>query len=235
MLPYGLSSSSRMSKLPAVAVYLSVLPPSDISWCVTTGASGGTGVSFSSPLCSSDLCSSPLFWSVLVAVDGVGLRLSWVRDSCATASGPCGNRMQNTIRAATAIPQQTKRRATFMSDTSSLGIAKTITAATRIQMRSVTNCKKTVAHERARCPAERVKMKILDVTPMLTVLSIDSAVEFYRDVLSFRCVTSTPGWACVALDGTEVMFALPNAHLAFQKPAMTGSLYFNSDDVDAWW
>jgi len=78
-------------------------------------------------------------------------------------------------------------------------------------------------------------MKILDVTPMLTVLSIDSAVEFYRDVLSFRCLTSTPGWAYVALDGTEVMFALPNAHLAFQKPAMTGSLYFNTDDVDAWW
>jgi uncharacterized glyoxalase superfamily protein PhnB len=39
----------------------------------------------------------------------------------------------------------------------------------------------------------------------------------------------------MALDGTEVMFALPNAHLAFQKPAMTGSLYFNTDDVDGWW
>src|SRR6476646_2391207 len=113
-----------------------------------TGASGGTGVSFSSDLCSSALC-----WSVLVAGDGVGLRLSCVRDSCAIAREPCGNGVPNNINAATAIPLETKRRATFMSETSSIRIAKTISAATRIQMRSVTNCNGTVADQPARCLA----------------------------------------------------------------------------------
>ena len=78
-------------------------------------------------------------------------------------------------------------------------------------------------------------MKILDITPMLTVASMDSAIAFYRDVLGFECLASMDGWACVGCDGTELMLALPNSHLPFDRPMMTGSLYFNTDDVDAWW
>lgn len=78
-------------------------------------------------------------------------------------------------------------------------------------------------------------MKILDVTPMLTVAAMDEAIAFYRDNLRFECLASTDVWACMAKDGTEVMLALPNAHLPFEKPVMTGSLYFNTDDVDALW
>jgi uncharacterized glyoxalase superfamily protein PhnB len=78
-------------------------------------------------------------------------------------------------------------------------------------------------------------MRILDVTPMLTVTNIEAAVSFYRDTMGFECVASMDGWACVACDETEVMFALPNAHLPFERPMLTGSLYFRTDDVDAWW
>jgi len=78
-------------------------------------------------------------------------------------------------------------------------------------------------------------MKILAVTPMLTVTDVNQAIAFYRDVLGFQCVSSFEGWATMSRDGAEVMLALPNAHLAFEKPLMTGSLYFNTDDVDAWW
>src|SRR5215469_3765992 len=78
-------------------------------------------------------------------------------------------------------------------------------------------------------------MKILDVTPMLTVTAMEPAIAFYRDVLGFECVASAEGWACMASSGTEVMLALPNAHLPFETPVMTGSLYFKTDDVDAWW
>ena len=78
-------------------------------------------------------------------------------------------------------------------------------------------------------------MKILGVTPMLTVTAIEPAVAFYRDVLGFRVVSSAEGWAAVARDGVEVMFALPNAHLPFDAPRFTGSLYFRVDDVDALW
>lgn len=78
-------------------------------------------------------------------------------------------------------------------------------------------------------------MNLLSVTPMLTVLSIKDAVDFYCSTLGFRRVASAEGWACVSLDSVEVMFALPNQHLPFSQPQMTGSLYFRSNDVAAWW
>jgi len=78
-------------------------------------------------------------------------------------------------------------------------------------------------------------MKILDVTPMLTVIAVESAIAFYRDTLGFECLASTDAWACMGTNGVEVMLTLPNAHLPFERPVMTGSLYFNTDDVDAWW
>ena len=78
-------------------------------------------------------------------------------------------------------------------------------------------------------------MKIETVVPMLTVPEILPAVTFYRDVLGFGCANQMEAWACVSKDGVEVMFALPNAHLPFDKPQFTGSLYFRCEDVDAMW
>jgi len=78
-------------------------------------------------------------------------------------------------------------------------------------------------------------MKILNVTPMLTVAAMEPAIAFYRDTLGFECLTSTDDWACMDNNGTELMLALPNAHLPFEKPVLTGSLYFTTDDVDSWW
>jgi uncharacterized glyoxalase superfamily protein PhnB len=78
-------------------------------------------------------------------------------------------------------------------------------------------------------------MKILDVKPMLTVTAMEPAIAFYRDVLGFVCLVATESWACLANNGVEVMLALPNAHLLFEKPLLTGSLYFTTDDVDGWW
>lgn len=70
---------------------------------------------------------------------------------------------------------------------------------------------------------------------MLTVTAIEPAVAFYRDVLGFALVASMEGWAAVARDGVEIMFALPNAHVPFERPHFTGSLYLRTDDVDAAW
>jgi uncharacterized glyoxalase superfamily protein PhnB len=78
-------------------------------------------------------------------------------------------------------------------------------------------------------------MKFLAVAPMLTVSALEPAIEFYRDVLGFECVSSAGGWACMGLDGIEIMLALPNQHVPFTRPVMTGSLYFKTDDVDAIW
>jgi uncharacterized glyoxalase superfamily protein PhnB len=78
-------------------------------------------------------------------------------------------------------------------------------------------------------------VKILGVTPMLTVTALEPAIAFYRDTLGFFCLNSTPEWASMGRDGNRLMLALPNAHLAFEKPHFTGSLYFHVQDVRAFW
>lgn len=78
-------------------------------------------------------------------------------------------------------------------------------------------------------------MKLLNLTRMVTVAAIEPAVAFYRDLLGFTIVTSAERWAAVARDGVEVMFAQPNAHIPFDAPQFTGSLYFRVDDVEALW
>ena len=77
-------------------------------------------------------------------------------------------------------------------------------------------------------------MPIRAIVPMLTVPDVQAAVDAYAP-LGFDLIEQLPGWACVARDGVELMFALPNAHIPFVKPAFTGSLYFQSTDVDALW
>ena len=78
-------------------------------------------------------------------------------------------------------------------------------------------------------------MKLEAIVPMLTVPEISAAVAFYRDVLGFSCSNQMEGWACLNKDGVELMLALPNAHLSFDKPQFTGSLYVRCDDIDGLW
>ena len=78
-------------------------------------------------------------------------------------------------------------------------------------------------------------MAILAVVPMLAVPDVEAAVAFYRDVLGFACANQMEGWAVVERDGVEVMFTLPNAHMPFDRPLLTGSLYVRTDAVDALW
>ena len=70
---------------------------------------------------------------------------------------------------------------------------------------------------------------------MLTVPDVDAAVHFYVDRLGFRLLNATDGWAVVARDTVEVMFAVPNAHVPFERPMLTGSLYFRTDTVEQFW
>src|SRR6478672_10039653 len=77
-------------------------------------------------------------------------------------------------------------------------------------------------------------MKLVNVRPMLAVNSIDNTILFYRNVLGFECVNRMEGWAALQKDSVEIMISLPNAQ-PFEKPTLTGSLYFNSSDVDDLW
>lgn len=78
-------------------------------------------------------------------------------------------------------------------------------------------------------------MKLQTVVPMLTVPDVAASVSFYRDTLGFACANGMSGWASMNKDGVEIMFALPNAHLPFERPQFTGSLYFRCGDVDSLW
>ena len=78
-------------------------------------------------------------------------------------------------------------------------------------------------------------MKLEGLHPMLAVTSIDDTIRFYRDMLGFECVNRTEVWAALRRDNVEVMISLPNAHEPFEKPVLTGSIYFNSTDVNELW
>lgn len=54
-------------------------------------------------------------------------------------------------------------------------------------------------------------------------------------MLGFECVNRMHAWAALQKDNVEIMISLPNAHAPFEKPILTGSLYFNSSDVDSLW
>ena len=72
---------------------------------------------------------------------------------------------------------------------------------------------------------------------MLYTEHLKESVEFYQTVLGFDCdgMNEEMGWASVKRDNVSIMFALPNAHIPFDQPAFTGSLYLKTDKVDAWW
>ncbi len=78
-------------------------------------------------------------------------------------------------------------------------------------------------------------MRLENLRPLLTVSSIDDTIRFYHDLLGFECVNRMEGWAALRRNGVELMISLPNAHEPFEKPTLTGSLYFNTSDVDALW
>src|SRR5579872_7426487 len=74
------------------------------------------------------------------------------------------------------------------------------------------------------------------LTPMLETQDLQATVDFYTKTLGFTCenLVENWGWAALKKDAVMVMFALPNRHR--ENPnLMSGSLYFNSDNVDAVW
>jgi len=81
-------------------------------------------------------------------------------------------------------------------------------------------------------------VKLESIVPVLSVTDISGTIQFYSDLLGFTCAAQVDGWASLEKDGVELMLALPNAHLPFEKPHFTGSLYFKLDKpehVDDLW
>ena len=73
--------------------------------------------------------------------------------------------------------------------------------------------------------------------PMLRTKDLHGTVKFWTECLGFSCqgVSEADGWASLCRDRVSVMIATPNAHVAFETPAFTGSFYFEVDNVTALW
>jgi uncharacterized glyoxalase superfamily protein PhnB len=79
--------------------------------------------------------------------------------------------------------------------------------------------------------------KLTGLRPMLYTADFDATLAFYTDVLGFNLKVRLDeyGWADLSRDRAEIMIARPNEHMPFDKATLTGSIYFNVEDVDALW
>ena len=71
---------------------------------------------------------------------------------------------------------------------------------------------------------------------MLETDRFEETLAFWTEKLGFTGVASLENdWAKLRRDRAELMFSAPNAHRNFEKPLLTGSIYFRTDRVDEIW
>ena len=84
--------------------------------------------------------------------------------------------------------------------------------------------------------------RLVQIRPMLDAADIDETIAFYSDVLGFTVTNRMEGWVSLLRDDVWLMFNQLHTHEHDpdeehdhehpSEPVMTGSLYFNVDDVD---
>ena len=81
------------------------------------------------------------------------------------------------------------------------------------------------------------QVRFQSLRPMLRTKDLLGTIRFYTDFLGVTCdgLSEADGWANLRRDSVELMVAAPNAHMSFDAPAFTGSLYFNVDDAVLVW
>lgn len=80
-------------------------------------------------------------------------------------------------------------------------------------------------------------MRLTALTPMLRTWELEESIAFYTDILGFQCDAFSKewNWALLKKDDVSLMLSGPNEHVGDYAPSFTGSLYFNIDNVDAFW
>lgn len=82
-------------------------------------------------------------------------------------------------------------------------------------------------------------MKAASLFPMLATENIQKTLEFYTKTLGFECrgkyPEESPCWISLCNGNVEIAFNLPNEHIEFEKPLMTGSIYLNVLNIDEVW
>ena len=80
-------------------------------------------------------------------------------------------------------------------------------------------------------------MKLKNLTPIFWTEDLEATTAFYTNTLGFQCKEFDKkwGWASLEKDNVNVMLAKPNEHIPFEKPIFTGTVYFQTDDVEKMW
>jgi len=78
-------------------------------------------------------------------------------------------------------------------------------------------------------------MSIRGVSIALSTDDVARSVKFYVEQLGFTCGLQLEGFARVRLGAADIMLARPNAHVPWQGPRFTGSIYLAVDNVDQLW
>jgi uncharacterized glyoxalase superfamily protein PhnB len=78
-------------------------------------------------------------------------------------------------------------------------------------------------------------MAVQGVSIALSTEDVARSVKFYVEQLGFTCTLQSGSFARVRLGAADIMLAQPNAHLAWQGPRLTGSIYLDVDNVDELW
>lgn len=80
-------------------------------------------------------------------------------------------------------------------------------------------------------------MQLQKITPMLWVDDVRATIDYYVSTLGFDEANYNEawGWGVIEKHKVTIMLAKPNAHTPYEKPMFTGSLYLQTDDVEAWW
>jgi len=75
------------------------------------------------------------------------------------------------------------------------------------------------------------------VTPLLYTEHLDQTIVFYTTILGFERIgyDEEAGWTLLRRDSIDIMFNLPSDVMPFERPLMTGSIYFGTDTVDEMW
>jgi uncharacterized glyoxalase superfamily protein PhnB len=80
-------------------------------------------------------------------------------------------------------------------------------------------------------------MKFKQLVPTLYTENLEDTINFYTKYLGFTCGEKNKDWNWAALhrDDIEIMLAIPNAQIPFERPQFTGSFYIKTDKVDQLW
>jgi uncharacterized glyoxalase superfamily protein PhnB len=84
-------------------------------------------------------------------------------------------------------------------------------------------------------PLPGLAQSVLGVSIALSTEDLARSVKFYVEQLGFTCAVQLEGFARVRLGAADIMPAQPNAHLPWQGPRFTGSIYLDVDNVDELW